>query len=199
MHRVSIFVDGANMYYAQRRLGWFIDFRRVLNYFGRELGNVIAEAYYYTGVDPMSRTRDANFHDYLMYSGYTVRTKVIKQVTDDTTGEVFHKANLDVEMVIDIFNSLNLYDVCILMSGDGDFERALEMVRSRGKRVAVVAYPDMTARELRNVVGRNYFDLRDLEQYIARTDRVPEPAQVTEGVPILRQGHSELPPHDDEE
>jgi uncharacterized LabA/DUF88 family protein len=85
------------------------------------------------------------------------------------------------------------------MSGDGDFERALEMVRSRGKRVAVVAYPDMTARELRNVVGRNYFDLRDLEQYIARTDRVPEPAQVTEGVPILRQGHSELPPHDDEE
>lgn len=175
MHRVSLFVDGANMYYAQRRLGWFIDYRKVLNYFGRELGNVISEAYYYTGVDPLSRTRDANFHDYLMYSGYTVRTKSIKQVTDDTTGDVFHKANLDIEMVIDMFNSLNLYDVCILMSGDGDFERALEMVRSRGKRVAVVAYPDMTARELRNVVGRNYFDLRDLEQHISRTDRAPEP------------------------
>ena len=30
MQSVSIFVDGANMYYAQKKLGWFIDFRKVL-------------------------------------------------------------------------------------------------------------------------------------------------------------------------
>jgi uncharacterized LabA/DUF88 family protein len=174
MQRVSIFVDGANMYYAQKKLGWYIDFRKVLQFFGRDAGNAISEAYYYTGADSQSKSRDSAFHEYLMYSGYTVRTKAIKQMVDDTTGEVVEKANLDIELVIDMFNTVTLYDTCILMSGDSDFERALELVRTKGKRIAVVAHPEMTARELRNVAGRNYYDLRDLERAIARTDRLPE-------------------------
>ena len=60
------------------------------------------------------------------------------------------------------------------MSGDSDFERALELVRTKGKRIAVVAHPEMTARELRNVVGRNFRDLRDIEAHIRRTDRLPD-------------------------
>ncbi|HZO91880.1 MAG TPA: NYN domain-containing protein [Chthonomonadaceae bacterium] len=193
MQRVSIFVDGANMYYAQKKLGWYIDFRKVLYFFGKEAGNTISEAYYYTGADSQSKNRDVAFHEYLMYSGYTVRTKAIKQMVDDTTGEIVEKANLDIELVIDMFNTVTLYETCILMSGDGDFERALELVRSKGKRIAVVAHPDMTARELRNVAGRNYFDLRDLERFIARTDRLPETNslpgafqdhQMVEGLPV---------------
>lgn len=175
MQRVSIFVDGANMYYAQKKLGWYIDFRKVLHFFGRDAGGAISEAYYYTGADTQSKNRDIAFHEYLMYSGYTVRTKAIKQMVDDTTGEIVEKANLDIELVIDMFNSVALYETCILMSGDGDFERALELVRSKGKRIAVVAHPEMTARELRNVAGRNFYDLRDLERAIARTDRIPDP------------------------
>jgi len=175
MQRVSIFVDGANMYYAQKKLGWYIDFRKVLQFFGKDAGALISEAYYYTGADSTVKNRDSAFHEYLMYSGYTVRTKAIKQMVDDTTGEIVEKANLDIELVIDMFNTVTLYDTCILMSGDSDFERALELVRSKGKRIAVVAHPEMTARELRNVAGRNYWDLRDLERAIARTDRLPEP------------------------
>lgn len=186
MQRVSLFVDGANMYYAQKRLGWFIDYRKVLAHFGREAGAAIGEAYYYTGADLQSKGRDNAFHEYLMYSGYTVRTKAIKQIVDDASGEIVEKANLDIELVIDMFNTIDLYDTCILMSGDGDFERALETVRSRGKRVAIAALPDMTARELRNVAGRNYFDLRELERYIARTDRLPEFAEEVPGVAVAR-------------
>lgn len=174
MQRVSIFVDGANMYYAQKKLGWYIDFRKALHFFGEEVGDTISEAYYYTGADSQAKGRDNSFHEYLMYSGYTVRTKAIKQMVDDTTGEIVEKANLDIELVIDMFNTITLYDTCILMSGDGDFERVLELVRSRGKRIAVIAHPEMTARELRNVAGRNFFDLRDLYPHISRTDRLPD-------------------------
>jgi uncharacterized LabA/DUF88 family protein len=174
VQRVSIFVDGANMYYAQKKLGWYIDFRKVLSFFGRDVGNAVSEAYYYTGADTQAKNRDSAFHEYLMYSGYTVRTKAIKQMVDDTTGEIVEKANLDIELVIDMFNTVTLYDTCVLMSGDSDFERALELVRTKGKRIAVVAHPEMTARELRNVAGRNFYDLRDLERAIARTDRLPE-------------------------
>jgi uncharacterized LabA/DUF88 family protein len=186
MQRVSIFVDGANMYYAQKKLGWFIDFRKVLSHFGRDTGNCISEAYYYTGADMQSKGRDGAFHEYLMYSGYTVRTKVIKQMIDDATGELVEKANLDIELVIDMFNTIDLYDTCILLSGDGDFERALEAVRSRGKRVMAVAHPEMTARELRNVVGGSYHDLRELERTIARTDRLPEFPEEAPGVAVAR-------------
>ena len=35
MQSVSIFVDGANMYYAQKKLGWYIDFRKVLQFFSK--------------------------------------------------------------------------------------------------------------------------------------------------------------------
>jgi uncharacterized LabA/DUF88 family protein len=185
------------MYYAQKKLGWYIDFRKVLQFFGRDAGNVVSEAYYYTGADSQSKNRDVAFHEYLMYSGYTVRTKAIKQMVDDTTGEIVEKANLDIELVIDMFNTVTLYETCILMSGDGDFERALELVRSKGKRIAVVAHPEMTARELRNVAGRNYFDLRDLDRAIARTDRLPdantpvEAFQVLDEEPLRRDGQED--------
>ena len=33
--RVAIFVDGANMFYAQRVLGWHLDFARVIDHFTR--------------------------------------------------------------------------------------------------------------------------------------------------------------------
>jgi uncharacterized LabA/DUF88 family protein len=201
MQRVSIFVDGANMYYAQKKLGWYIDFRKMLHYFGRDAGGSISEAYYYTGADAQSKNRDNAFHEYLMYSGYTVRTKAIKQMVDDTTGEIVEKANLDIELVIDMFNSVALYDTCILMSGDGDFERALELVRSRGKRIAVVAHPEMTARELRNVAGRNFYDLRDLERAVARTDRLPEmgpgaKVYAVQDMPVLTDGDRVESAHD---
>jgi len=195
VQRVSIFVDGANMYYAQKKLGWYIDFRKVLLFFGRDVGNVVGEAYYYTGADTQAKNRDSAFHEYLMYSGYTVRTKAIKQMVDDTTGEVVEKANLDIELVIDMFNTVTLYDTCVLMSGDSDFERALELVRTKGKRIAVVGHPEMTARELRNVAGRNYFDLRDLERSIARTDRMPDLNGPSNALPELDDGlATPLPP-----
>lgn len=186
MDRVSVFVDGANMYYAQKKLGWYIDYRKALDFVRRETGARVSEAYYYTGADTQARGREGAFHEYLIHSGYTVRTRAIKQIVDDATGEIVEKANLDIELVIDMFNTVNLYDTCLLMSGDGDFERALEALRVRGKRVAVVAHPEMTARELRNAAGVNYMDLRDLEPFVARTDRLPDYSEEAPGVAVVR-------------
>jgi len=184
LERVSVFVDGANMYYAQKRLGWFIDYRRVLSYFAWQGDRELSEAYYFTGTDSSPRSRENAFFEYLIHAGYTVRTKSIKLVTDDATGETVEKANLDIEIVIDMFNTVSRYDTCVLMSGDGDFERVVEVLRARGKRVIVVGLPEMTARELRNAAGANFVDLRLLEPEIARTDRLPEAGGET---PVARE------------
>lgn len=174
MEKLSVFVDGANMYYAQKRLGWFIDFRRALSWYRAHLDADVTEAFYYSASDPGGRVRDLSFHDYLMYSGYTVRLRSLKQTIDEATGEIVERVDLGVELVVDMLNSAPQYSACVLMSGDGSFERALETLRCQGKRILVVAHPDMTARELRNVAGSNFIDLRELETHIARTDRAPE-------------------------
>ncbi len=186
MERAALFVDGANMYFAQKRLGWYIDFRRVLEYVAKDLNLRIVEAFYYTGTDTQQRGREVAFHEYLIHSGYTVRTKAIKQSVDDSTGEMVEKANLDIELVIDMLNTTSSFDVCVLMSGDGDFERALEVLRARGKRPIVIAHPEMAAREIRNVAGSNFLDIRELEPQIARRDRLPELGMEAPAVAVAR-------------
>ena len=78
MNRLSIFVDGNNMFYAQQKNGWFFDPRRVLEYFKTSQPNVILiNAFWYTGLkDPQDQR---GFRDALISLGYTVRTKILKE------------------------------------------------------------------------------------------------------------------------
>lgn len=188
MDRVAIFVDGANMYYAQKRLGWFIDFRKLLTYFRAHLGMKVAEASYYTAVDPANRTRDITFHDYLLHSGYVLRTRPMKGGGEYVDEPPWERVSLAVDMSIDMLLAMPHYDVCAILSGDGNFERVVETLRAKGKRASIIAHPEMTSRELRNVIGLNFSDLRDLETYISRTDRTPEERGAAAEAAATKQG-----------
>jgi uncharacterized LabA/DUF88 family protein len=72
---------------------------------------------------------------------------------------------------MDMFNTVENYDKAILLSGDGDFERALELLRSRGREICVVSTQNWIAAELRMAVGSHFLDLQDLRAQIERTDR----------------------------
>lgn len=168
--RVSIFVDGANMFYTQKKgLGWFFDPAKLLKTLKGD--DELADAFWFMGVKTSPESRDENFLRFLAYAGYTVRTKQLKTIFDPESGETIQKANLDIEVVMDMFNTVDNYDKAILLSGDGDFERALELLRSRGKRICVVSTQNWIASELRMAVGSHYIDLQDLRPLIERTDR----------------------------
>jgi len=164
--RVSIFIDGNNMYYAQQKNGWFFDPRKILDYF-RNQEEVLVNAFWYQGIEHIGDKRA--FLDALINIGYTVRTKLTKQFIDQESGRTSQKANLDVEIVIDMFNTVSMYDHAILFSGDGDFERAVELLRSKNTRITVIATEGMVARELRNAADK-YIDLNDLKSHIIKTD-----------------------------
>ena len=167
MNRLSIFVDGNNMFYAQQKNGWFFDPKRVLEHFAGEKNVELINAYWYTGLkDPQDQR---GFRDALISLGYTVRTKILKEYYDDTSGRYSQKANLDIEIVVDMFNTVEQYDRVILFSGDGDFERAIEQLRSTNTHITVVSTEGMIARELRNVTDR-YIDLNDIRSYIEKAD-----------------------------
>jgi uncharacterized LabA/DUF88 family protein len=168
MNRLSIFVDGNNMFYAQQKNGWFFDPRRVLEYFRTEQpGTTLINAFWYTGLkDPQDQR---GFRDALISLGYTVRTKILKEYYDDNSGRYSQKANLDIEIVIDMFNTVDQYDRVILFSGDGDFERAIELLRSKSTHITVVSTEGMIARELRNATDR-YIDLNLIRDKIEKLE-----------------------------
>ena len=168
MNRMSIFVDGNNMFYAQQKNGWFFDPKRVLEYFRKEqIDTVLINAFWYTGLkDPQDQR---GFRDALISLGYTVRTKILKEYYDDTSGRYSQKANLDIEIVVDMFNTVEQYDRVVLFSGDGDFERAIELLRSKITHITVVSTEGMIARELRNATDR-YIDLNDIRDYIEKVE-----------------------------
>jgi uncharacterized LabA/DUF88 family protein len=57
MPRLSIFVDGNNMFYAQQKNGWFFDPKRVLEFFLKIDGDFsLVNAFWYTGLkDPQDQ------------------------------------------------------------------------------------------------------------------------------------------------
>ena len=169
-NRLSIFVDGNNMFYAQQKNGWFFDPKRVLSYFQDEQPEILlVNAFWYTGLKDQQDQR--GFRDALISLGYTVRTKTLKEYYDDSSGRYSQKANLDIEIVVDMFNTVDQYDRVVLFSGDGDFERAIELLRSKNTHITVVSTEGMIARELRNATDR-YIDLNDIRDSIEKVDPI---------------------------
>lgn len=166
---VSVFLDGANFFFMQRDgLGWFVDTRKLLSYIGTNFGD-ISDAFYYIGQDSPPPARQKGYLDALAQMGYSVVTKPIKSIYDTKTGAIKRKANLDIEIVLDMFNTIDRYDRAVLISGDGDFERALQQLRARGKAFHVFSTMNFVARELRAVSGMHYTDIATLRTQLEKT------------------------------
>lgn len=178
MEKVAIFVDGSNMFYAQRKAGWHVDYRKVYDHFAQ--GMDVYNAFYYTSVTSPPESAVEGFLRALTGIGYTVRRKPVKEIIDHETGSITRKANLDIEIVIDMLTTLEQYDVAVLVSGDGDFERAVELLRLRGKRIIGVGLRSMAAYDLVNATDRYLYmdDLRDAIEKPAAAASLPieEPA-----------------------
>ena len=110
--------------------------------------------------------KQKRFIDALTYMGYTVRTRTLRENTDEN-GDTSRHASLDIEIVTDLLSTADLYDVAVLLTGDGDFERPVEVLRMRGKRIVVASIPEMTSYELRNAADE-YIDLKDIRAAVER-------------------------------
>ncbi len=119
--KISVFVDGANIFYMQKdELKWWINFEKLLRWIENRTGGEIIDAYYYVGEENPPDTRQQGFLTALADIGYSIITKELKIIVLDDGREI-RKANLDIEIVLDMFNTIENYDMAILVSGDGDF------------------------------------------------------------------------------
>ena len=167
--KFALFIDGSNLYASTRALGFDIDYRRLLTFFGKE--GYLLRAYYYTALsDDQEYSSIRPLVDWLDYNGYTTVTKPTKEFVD-SSGHRKIKGNMDMELAIDVMELVDSIDHVVLFSGDGDFRCLVEAVQRRGRKVTVVStlssQPPIVADELRRQA--DYFvELLSLRSEIGR-------------------------------
>lgn len=138
--KIALFIDGANFFVSAKVCGFDVDWKRFLSHYRGE-GDLF-RAYYYTGIlpkvpgktDPLKPTLD-----WIVYNGFTLRTKIAKIFKDPLSGKETIKGNMDLEMAIDMLDVAAYVTDIYIFSGDGDFTPLVQRVQAEGVRVHVVS------------------------------------------------------------
>ena len=117
---IAIFVDVANVFYAAKAAGVDIDYVTLLKTL--TANRDLVRAYAYTGLDPDNENQKA-FHNFLARNNYKVVSKDVRKYGDGR-----FKANLDIELVVDLVRLAPKLDIAVVISGDGDFAPAIGAV-----------------------------------------------------------------------
>jgi uncharacterized LabA/DUF88 family protein len=157
--KVIVFIDGANMFYSQRDLGWIFDWKKIKKLLDKTFD--VKEFNYYTPLKEKEERQKKQI-ERLKKFGFRVYTKAPKVIK----GEL--KANFDVEMSIDII--LKIVDgwkgEIVLLSGDSDFSYLVKVLHRRFKRkVFVFSTRRFLSWELNFLADEVYF-LEDFKKEI---------------------------------
>ncbi|MEL6222476.1 MAG: NYN domain-containing protein [Cyanobacteria bacterium J06627_8] len=160
--RIAIFIDGSNLFYSALNLGIEIDYLRLLKCLAS--GDRLLRPYFYTGVDPTNE-KQQNFLLWMRHHGYRVVSKDLVQFANGSK-----KADLDVEIAVDMMRLVNHYDTAVLVSGDGNLSYAVNSISYSGARIEVVSLRSMTSDSLISVADR-YIDLEEIKNEIKKEEK----------------------------
>lgn len=158
--KVAVFVDAANIFYSQRTLGWRISYEKLKKYFEKECA--VVSLFLYTATDA-ARPEQGKFVSMLKNTGFTVRTKPVKKIRI-SHGVYQWRGDFDVELTMDMLDTIASYDTAVLMSGDSDFAPVVDRVKAHGKRVVVMSVKGHVSKELLD--RAKYINLKRLREEI---------------------------------
>jgi len=150
--KVGVFVDLANISRGGQKVRM-----DVLRRFAEMWGQVIRLNAYLSydaeraEEDFEYRERALNYQEMLRGFGFHTIVKEVKWYYDPETNRRVGKANVDVEMAVDLVLQAGNLDIVLLLTGDGDFVRAVQALRNTGRRVILVGF-DNVSRALREEV-----------------------------------------------
>ena len=159
-----MFIDAANILYSQQTLGWEIDYKKLIEYFKKNTELVCAN--FYSGKDSRNSKQESFFKKMASF-GYQVTTKEVKWIRDRNTKVLKGKGNLDIELALDVVQSMDKYDTLVLLSGDSDFEPVVSLVKRNGKKVLVLSTRGHVSKELARAADK-YIPLETLKREVKR-------------------------------
>lgn len=190
--RVGVFIDVQNMYYSARNIyGSKVNFGNIVKAGINNQQLVRAIAYTIS-----TKTGDElPFFEALHKMGIEVN---MKELLEYEGGQ--KKGDWDVGITVDIIRMLDMLDVVVMVSGDGDYVPLGEYVKNRGRIFHVVSFRESTSSKLVDCADiytnlsddLNTFLIRD-PNYRPQTHRVASVTDTFSDV-IAEQGENKMLP-----
>lgn len=146
--RVGVFCDDSNLYHAYTKYGWRVDFSKFKKILRKYCNLQFIN--YYIAIPDKSDNVSAGTQRFLekIKSCVTIKEKRLKYTP--VAGKFVKKADVDVEIALDVVRTINDLDIFIILSGDSDLlELKNYVVKDRGKNIIFWAYEKNMAWELK--------------------------------------------------
>ncbi len=150
--RVGVFIDVQNMYYSARNL-----FNRKVN-FPKIVEETMGDGQLVRALAYAVTTEAGDESPFLEALEKNNIEVIAKDLIEYESGH--KKANWDVGMAIDVVRMIDMLDVVVMVSGDGDFAPLADYVRGKGRLFHVASFRESTSSELLEVVDM-YTNLSD--------------------------------------
>ncbi|MBI2096994.1 MAG: NYN domain-containing protein, partial [Candidatus Sungbacteria bacterium] len=161
--KLAVFYDNSNMFYAQKKAGWKIDFKKLRT----ELSDSFDVKFinFYTAVpkeDDLAREATLHYLD-LIKQDVILKTKPLKYIKMATG--VSKKGDMDVEMSLDVTETIDQLDVIVVVSGDSDLMPLRRYAFEHRKKMVFLGFKHNMAWEL--TMRGKYMYLDDSEKVLA--------------------------------
>jgi uncharacterized LabA/DUF88 family protein len=156
--KVAVFIDGANLFHAltQDHSRIDVDFEKLVYKLVGE--RTLTRVYYYTvfpdqQLIPDRYQKQQAFLDAINKKPYF---KVVLGRLEQRPGGILIEKGVDIALAIDLLDLAfhDTYDTAILITGDGDFSRAVELVQRTGKHVENASTRSCLSYHLRNTCDK---------------------------------------------
>lgn len=161
--RISIFIDGSNLYYSLKDLGVSkINFQKLVDLLKK--GRLLISIFYYNApldisVDSKKYWDQQKFFDALRrIPGFNVvLARMRKHERENGTFEFEVKGD-DVYLATDLISGAyeNLYDTALIVSGDEDFVPAIRKAQKLGKRVENIYFCTTSSNYLKKTCNSSF-------------------------------------------
>ncbi len=146
--KVGVFCDDSNLYHAYKKYGWRVDFKKLRkllkNYCDLQF------VHYHVAIPDKSDDVFGGTKNFLSkIDSFVILKKKLLKYTP-IAGKFMKKADVDVEITLDVVRNIDNLDVIVILSGDSDFlELKNYVVYDKKKNILFVGYEENMAWELR--------------------------------------------------
>ena len=67
-----------------------------------------------------------------------------------------------------MMTNMSSYDLAILVSGDGDYQRVLKTIKDRGKKFLILGNESFISKDLRRFAGMHFIDFNFIRSKVER-------------------------------
>ena len=159
--RVAIFIDGSNLYHSLDENCGRADLD--IEAFSYKLtdNRPLFRTYYYNVRQDEQKGQNAQDQQKFLASLYAVPRFEVRLGTSKYRGDQLVEKGVDIMLATDLlqFAYKDLYDIGIVVSGDGDYAYAVQAVKNLGKYVEVAAFAANLSWDMAQIADdRHYLD-----------------------------------------